>query len=291
MRAISLGYLTIPFETLPKLSWQLAVGDTVLPDSQETAEQWTYHDDVKVTCAFDLDLYDARSRLMLGDGSTLGAVVVARSSGTPTVLASNVLPVTGGRQELHFSVPAEEVSGTLSLEFQIALTTTGQDNNVLSPHKVGHTVFRADRKLVLEGTAPRLPMLPVSFSDHGIADAAGSLWWLRLMTRDLYASASSAVWLWLNIENESIRAMLEDPDAVESNLWLKFLEVDFLRQLLREALSHEELNLSIDYPDSSLGCVLTGVVRLLGESVEYVRTRYQDDPGRVEAELQAKVGS
>ena len=291
MRAISLGHLTIPLQTVPKLSWQLAIGDTVLPEGQEIAEQWTYHDDVDVTCSFSLNLEDALSRLMLPAGPSLGAVVVARNSGTPIVLASEVLPVVGGQQELYFSVPAEQLSGTLSLEFQIALTSEGgPDSHLLAPHKVGHIVFRSDRRLVLEGTAPRLPMLPVNFSDHGIPNAAGSLWWLRLMTRDLYASASSAVWLWMNVENESIKSMLDNPDAAESEGWLKFLEVDFLRQMLREALSHDELDLTAEYPEHSLGSALSGVVRLLGESVDYVRTKYKDDPGRVEAELQAKIG-
>lgn len=291
MRAISLGHLTIPLETVPKLSWQLAIGDTVLPEGQDIAEQWTYHDDVNVTCSFSLNLKDALSRLMLPPGPSLGAVVVARNSGTPIVLASDVLPVVGGQQELYFSVPAEQLSGTLSLEFQIALTSeAGPDSHVLAPQKVGHIVFRSDRRLVLEGTAPRLPMLPVNFSDHGIPNAAGSLWWLRLMTRDLYASASSAVWLWMNVENESIKSMLDNPDAAESEVWLKFLEVDFLRQMLREALSHDELDLTAEYPEHSLGSALSGVVRLLGESVDYVRTKYKDDPGRVEAELQAKIG-
>lgn len=290
MRAISLGYLTIPMEALPKLSWRLAVGDSVLPEGEETAEQWTYHDDVNVTCSFHLDLHETRERLMLPDDSSLGAVIVARTSGTPVVLASDVLPIVGGQQELYFSVPASQLSGTLSLEFQIALTTAGSTPSLLSPSKVGHIVFRTDRRLVLEGTAPRLPMLPVQFSDHAIPNSPGSLWWLRLMTRDLYASTSSAVWLWMNVENDSIRAMLENPDSAESGLWLKFLEIDFLRQLLREALNHDELNLSIEYPEHSLGAALSGVVQLLGESVPYVRTKYQDDPGRVEAELQAKAG-
>lgn len=291
MRAISLGHLTIPLESVPKLSWQLAIGDTVLPDGQDVAEQWTYHDDVNVSCSFSLDFEDALSRLMLPPGSSLGAVMVARNSGTPIVLVSDVLPVTGGQQELYFSVPADQLSGTLSLEFQIALTSeAGPGAHLLAPRKAGHIVFSSNRRLVLEGTAPRLPMLPVNFSDHGIPNASGSLWWLRLMTRDLYASASSAVWLWLNVENKSIKSMLDNPDAVEAEVWLQFLEIDFLRQLLREALSHDDLELTAEYPENSLGSALSGVVRLLGESAEYVRTRYEDDAGRVEAELQAKIG-
>lgn len=291
MQSVSFGHLTIPLESVPRLSWELAVGEHALDDGQEVAEQWTYYDDVNVSCSFDLDLELARNQLLLPPLATIGSILIARSSGTPLVLTSDVLPVVGGKQHIYFSVPADQISGTLFLEFQIVLVDDLEPGvHPLSPSRVGHTVFRAHRKLALEGSAPRLPMLPVNFSDHGIADSEKSLWWLRLMTRDLYASASSAVWLWMNAENKSIQSMLDDPDASESKVWLKFLEVDFLRQLLREALSHDELGLSVEYPEDSLGAVLSGVVRLLGESIEFVRSRYTDDPGRVEAELQSRIG-
>lgn len=291
MQAVSFGHLTIPLEAAPKLSWELALGGSILADGQEIAEQWTYYDDVEVVCTFEMDLADARERLILPSEATLGALVVARSSGTPVVLASEVLRISGGQQQLVFSVPADRVSGTLLLEFQIVLAAPPEAaGHPLSPNRVGHTVFRAARRLVLEGMAPRLPMLPVNFSDHGIPNGSKSLWWLRLMTRDLYASASSAVWLWMNADNKAIQSMLENPEAPESAAWLNFLEIDFMRQLLREALSHEELSLGAEYPDDSLGAVLVGIVRLLGESLESLRGRYKDDPGRVEAELQSKVG-
>lgn len=290
MQAVSFGHLTIPLSVAPRLAWELAVGDSVLPEGEEIAEQWTYYDDIHVTCSFEVDLPATRAKLMLPSEAVLGSVIVARSTGTPIVLASQVVVVGGGKQQHFFRVPAEKVSGCLSLEFQIVLAKSLGAGERISPSRVGHTVFRANRRLVLEGTAPRLPMLPVNFSDHGIIDGSKSLWWLRLMTRDLYASASSAVWLWMNAENKAIQAMLDDPDSSESAVWMQFLEVDFLRQLLREAIAHDELDALAEYPDESLGAVLMGVVRLLGESVEAVRSRYKDDAGRVEAELQARLG-
>jgi hypothetical protein len=178
------------------------------------------------------------------------------------------------------------------LEFQISVLAIGNAvESPFAPKRLGNTVFRNDRKIVLEGTAPRLPMLPVSFAEHGIAGSSTSLWWLRLTTRDLAASASAAIWLWLNADNPFISRMLEDSDSSESDAWLRFLEVDFMRQLLREAISSDELSLQTDYPEESLGYVLSSVVRLLGESLDQVRQRYREDPGRVEAELQSKVGA
>ncbi|MGF6835759.1 hypothetical protein QF015_003957 [Paenarthrobacter sp. TE4293] len=291
MQAVSYGHLTLPVEASPRLSWTIHIGDALLEPGEEVAEGWTYYDDVHVTCSYDIDLADAQSRLHLPEDASLSAVLIARCSGTPIVQTSGVEIVRSGIQQLSVSLPAEQLAGTLSLEFQISSAQTLNPGiNAISPHKLGHTVFRMDRRVILEGTAPRLPMLPVRFSEYDLQNSQESLWWLKLMTKDLHASAASAVWLWMNIENPSVQAMLDNPDAPESGAWLKFLKIDFARQLLREALDHEELTLSEGYPEASLGHALSGVVRLLGETVEYVRARYNDDPGRVEAQLQAKVG-
>ncbi len=292
MRGVSFGHLTLPIGEVSTLSWDVSVGETQLSDGETLAENWTYYDDIYIKCSYHLDLTDALHRLRLPPDARLGAVIIARSSGTPLITISEVVDVRGGRQQVYLTVPADQVSGTLSLEFQISVLAIGHAvESPFAPKRLGNTVFRADRKIVLEGTAPRLPMLPVNFSEHGIAGSSRSLWWLRLTTRDLGASASAAIWLWLNVDNPFISRMLEDSDSAESAAWLRFLELDFIRQLLREALSNDELSLQTDYPEESLGYVLSSVVRLLGESLDQVQQRYQEDPGRVEAELQSKVGA
>jgi hypothetical protein len=264
----------------------------LLPAGETLAEDWTYYDDIFIKCSFDLNLRDALLRLRLPRDARLGAVIIARSSGTPLITTSEVIDVRGMRQQVYLTLPGNQISGTLTLEFQISVLAIGHAvESPFAPKRLGNTVFRNDRRIVLEGTAPRLPMLPVSFAEHGIAGSSTSLWWLRLTTRDLAASASAAIWLWLNADNPFISRMLEDSESSESDAWLRFLEVDFMRQLLREAISSDELSLQTDYPEESLGYVLSSVVRLLGESLDQVRQRYREDPGRVEAELQSKVGA
>lgn len=291
MQAISFGYLTLPIEEISTLAWEVSAGDSPLADDDLIVEDWTYYDDIFVKCSFELDLETTLRCLRLPPGARLGAVVIARSTGTPLIMTSDVRQIRSGRQQIYLTVPGSQVSGALSLEFQISLLDPGRVvESPFAPKRLGNTVFRVERKILLEGIAPRLPMLPVSFSDHGIVGSESSLWWLRLTTRDLAASASSAIWLWLNVDNSFISRMLEVSDSPESETWLHFLEIDFMRQLLREALSNEELSLQVPYPEESLGYVLSSLVRLLGNSLDQLRQRYQEDPGRVEAELQAKAG-
>jgi hypothetical protein len=292
LRGVSFGHLTLPIDEVSALSWDVSVGETPLADGAALAEDWTYYDDIYIKCSYAMNLADALLRLRLPPDASLGAVIIARSSGTPLITTSEVMEIRGGRQQVYLTLQADQITGTLTLEFQISVLGIGHAvESPFAPKRLGNTVFRVDRKIVLEGTAPRLPMLPVSFAEHGIAGAGSSLWWLRLTTRDLAASASAAIWLWLNADNPLISRMLEESDSPESEAWLRFLQVDFMRQLLREALGSEELSLQTDYPEESLGYVLSSVVRLLGESLDQVQQRYSEDPGRVEAELQSKVGA
>lgn len=291
MQGVSLGHLTLPLENVSTLAWEISVGDTPLAGEEMLAENWTYYDDVYVKCSFELNLEASLRSLRLRPDARLGAVIIARPSGTPLILTSEVRTVRSGRQQIYLTVPGSQVSGALLLEFQISLLDGGRPAEIdFAPKKVGNTVFRVDRKVLLEGAAPRLPMLPVSFADHGIVASERSLWWLRLTTSDLFASASAAIWLWMNVDNPSILVMLEDADSPEAEAWLRFLQVDFMRQLLREALSNDELSLEVAYPEESLGYVLCSVVKLLSASLDQLQQRYREDPGRVEAELQAKIG-
>lgn len=291
MRGVSLGHLTLPIHRISDLRWEVLIGDTLLAEDEVFAKDWTYYDDVNVKCSFELDLREVQDELRLGSAAKFGAAIVARSTGAPLVIVSDVRTVGSGRQQIYLSVPGDQISGTLSVEFQLSLLELNSEVvSPFAPKKLGNTVFRLERKITLEGSAPRLPMLPVSFAEHGFAGSSRSLWWLRLTTRDLSVSASAAIWLWLNSDNSYIEELLRDSESAESAPWLRFLELDFMRQLLREALSSDELSLEMDYPEDSLGQVLSSVVRLLGGSLSQVRQRYREDAGRVEAELQAKVG-
>ena len=95
--------------------------------------------------------------------------------------------------------------------------------------------------------------------------------------------------MWLNTDNPQLQPLIDHVDSEAGDLWMQVLKMDFIRQLLREALSHADLDESHDYPEGSLGALLLGVVKLVGSSLKEVRSKYSDDPGRVEADLQGVV--
>jgi hypothetical protein len=160
-----------------------------------------------------------------------------------------------------------------------------------APHLLGHLVFAQSDRLQLEGNGGQLPLLPVSFKEQGVTPSESGLWWLRINHVELDAPASSALWLWLNSDNSEISALLESSTDQQQQMLTTFMAVDFSRQLLNVALTVDDLDLDTDYPESSLGLTLAGIVRLIGETLPQVRLAYQTDPGAVEARLQAVVAA
>lgn len=290
MRTISVGHLVLDGDAVENPAWRFFLNGQPAAPADGALPDWNYFASLGVSCNIAVDLPSVYATLQLGPDALLSWVLVARSSGSPLISASSPVPVVHGIQQIQVQVPASDLGGTLALELQMSLqvppaTTMGR----FAPSKIGHRVFSTTTRIVLEGDADQLPLLPVSFGDQGIRNPSSALWWLRLLSRDLHDSASSSLWLWINTDNPQLRPLIEQSESEVADVWMRWLKVDFVRQLLREALSASALDVSKEYPEGSLGALFLGVVRLLGSSLDEVKSRYDDDPGRVEAELQALV--
>jgi len=290
MRTVSLGHLVLEDGVIEKPEWQYAVNGQITELSDGALPDWNYFSDLVASCSVTVNLELVRDELKIPDDVVLGWVLVARSSASPIITTSPPQAVIDGIQEVSLLVPASAVGGTMTLELEMALLAPSAAQPApFAPSKVGHTVYRHSSKLILEGDAGQLPILPVSFRDHGIKNPAASLWWLRLLSKDLHDTVGATLWMWLNTDNPQLRPLIDHTESDTGEVWMQVLKMDFIRQLLREALAHSDLDPEHDYPEGSLGALLLGVVRLIGNSVNEVRSKYADDPGRVEAELQGVV--
>lgn len=290
MRYVSLGHLALNDDSVRDIDWQFALNHQVSRPIDETLAEWNHFSAVGVTCALTVNIDEVRRSLEIANDLVLSWFLVVKCRPSPVALSSQPHPLVDGRQEISLLLPAGSVSGQLHLEISLIVTEPSKiyvDN--FAPSKVGQTVFRSKTRLILEGEGGQLPFLPVSFSDQGIPHSESSLWWLRFLTRELDESANSALWLWINTDNPELEPLLQQSDNLNSLLWLKFLKIDFMRQLLSEALRNNDLDTKITYPEDSLGEMLSGLVRLVGSSIQDVTAEYEDDPGRVEAKLQAIV--
>ena len=292
MKNISFGYLVLDENQIASPTWEFSLNGRAVPYPIGALDDWNYFADIRASCTFNVDLPRIRRQLAVPLDLKLGWVIVARSSGSPIIMASSPIEVSGGSQEISVYVPAANLGGTLSLEATMVVLDPGIGTlSPFAPSKVGHVVYVASTSLMLEGDGGQLPILPVSFKGQGLKNAESSMWWLKIMSHDLSAPANASLWLWLNTDNEQIRPLLEKPESELGSVWLQFLKTDFSRQLLREALASSDLDLSENYELGTLGDVLSAVVRLIASDIDGLRAKYMDDPGLVEAELQAVVGA
>lgn len=290
MRTISVGHLVVEDGAIESPEWEYAVNGQITKLSGNTLPDWNYFSDLDVSCVVTVDLSALRQELHISQDLVLAWVLIARSTSSPVITTSKPLPVIQGAQEVAVTVPASTLGGVLVLELEMGVLspskTTAAD---FAPSQVGHTVYRSSSRIVLEGDAGQLPILPVSFADQGITNPKSSLWWLRVLSKDLHDPAGATLWMWLNTDNPQLRPLIDHTDSETGDVWMQVLKMDFVRQLLREALSHPDLDESHNYPEGSLGALLLGVVKLVGTSVDAVRSKYSDDAGRVEADLQGIV--
>ena len=291
MKQVSLGHYTASSEHIKSLEWSYFIGQDPIDPEKYGQDAWNYDQDLALVCDVEVDMESLRRHLRLDPATELAWVIVARSD-APLVSVSTPSSVRPGRQTIEHAVRGYEISGRLRAELQLGISkgvTTPRDR--FSPHLTGHLVYQESASIQLEGSGGQLPLLPVSFKQHGISHSEYALWWLHVLNSDLEAPTSSALWLWLNTDNTLIRSLVENPLDPANQSTSELLAVDLSRQLLGLALSDklDDLALDEEYPAGSLGESLVGVVRLLGETREQVRQAHDLEPGRLEAQLQALV--
>ncbi|MGP5609215.1 hypothetical protein [Arthrobacter rhombi] len=290
MKNVSLGHLVVENERNVAVSWTFSLDGHPMEMLGDVLEGWNYHSVVAASTEVTVDLAAIKTELELPSETVLGAFLVARSTGNPAVTAAEPIILCEGEQHLTLELPGDSVGGIATIEFQIVVKWVPNVlDSVLAPSRIGSLVFSAENKLVLEGDGGQVPILPIPFAGQDFPNPSTAMWWLKIMTHDLYLPADGAIWLWLNTDNSALAPLLNEPDGELAGAWMHFLRTDFSRQLLQLALRIPDLDSNEDYPESSLGELLVGFVNLFGVALEVLRSRYEEDAGRVETELQAIV--
>lgn len=290
MRSISYGHNVLDEDTIISVVWQYSMNGQMVQPADETLTDWNYYTDITVSASVSLSISDAKTSLGLGADARICWVLVARSTGTPVITTSVPRVGVNGTQEILLKVPASALGGILNLELVLSLfEPSSMNTSPFAPTEVGHVIYTTGTKVRLEGNSGQVAILPTSFKDQALSNPSSGLWWLRMMSQDLDDSANGSIWLWLNTDNPALSPLIEQAGSETSLLWLKFLKLDFTRQLLREALQHPDLNQNTEYIEGSLGALFMSVIKLIGPSIDIVRSKYSEDPGRVEAELQGAI--
>jgi len=291
MRAVSRGYLSLTDADVRIDPWNISLGDAPSQSSPDELRDWSYYQSIKVKVSVVADLEALFAKLKLGDGASLGALVVWTSPGTSLRGASSVFPAGTSETSVEFELDGGLLRGDLRLECQMVLTQSSHYVvSALAPSEPGSIVWSTGYSLRLEGTGARMPVLAVPFSNHLGDGGNHGLWWLQVDSVDLYAPADSALWMWLNDENPIIQNLLSHPESDGALAVQALLKLDFYRQLVELGLRDTDFVLEDEYPTATLGAVIADPIRLLGQNLSELRSMFVNDPSRLEAEIQARLG-
>jgi hypothetical protein len=246
---------------------------------------------MEISVTVDVDVDAVLLALGLGSDAKLGLVIIWTCAATSLRGSSTIAVLDGGETTARLGLDGGNLRRDVRLECQVVLVQPSvAPSSLFAPDAPGAILWAAARLVKLEGSGARLPILAVSFSKHLTSVSAGAMWWLRIEGDDLDAPADSALWLWINEESPIVREMLNKPNSERSKLTSHFMRLDLYRQLVAFGLEHDLFNLDAEYEEGSLGAVIAAPLRLFNDDSATLRARYRDDPQRLEAELQARVG-
>jgi len=291
MKSFSRGYLTLRDSDVVREPWTVTMSGGLPLLDPDRVDDWSYFQTMEISVSVNVDINVARSVLGIGPDAILGLVIIWTCSGTSLRGSSDVSHVKGGETSARLALNSGNLRRDVRLECQIVLVEpSAMPTSVFAPNSPGAILYTATRVVKLEGGGARMPILAVSFSKYLTSASAGGLWWLRIEGNDLDAPADSALWLWINEESTIIQEMLTRPNSEKSQLTAHLMRLDLYRQLVAFGLAHDSFSLDHEYEEGSLGAVVSAPIRLFNEDSATLRARYRDDPQRLEAELQARVG-
>lgn len=290
MSVISRGFRVLRAEDVRVEPWSVRIGESDPLTMPSSLPDWTFYQPLKIRVTLIADLQELQVRLGLGQDARLGAVIIWGSLGTSLRGASDVLTIEPNETTVSLDLDGSLLRGALDLECQVLLVEPGtRSDDLLSPSNRGSILWTSKYTIDLEGTGARMPTIALPFSTQLIGGEHG-LWWLRVASRDFHAQANSVLWLWLNEENLVIRELLDSPSSDGSVRTQELLRLDIYRQLIEIGLLDSEFSLDETYAQGSLGAVVAGPVRLLGESLNTLRQLHDQDAPRLNAQIQAAFG-
>jgi hypothetical protein len=285
-------YLLPPASAVSADVWKGADG-TQLPDRLDHWDPFTETDAFRTV---DVDVDAVRSACLLGEDATFSLIAGWWSSRTRLGASGDAMELgtRSGvlRATLALRVPGPLAGGRLDLRTLLVLRHPGSAHSAVSPRREGAVLWQEETRITLEGAAARFPVAVVDFAEVPRLPAAGG-WALEWDTEDLEAPVLAAVRLLVNASDEvllsALRSGSTDP---RSNVIRSFVTYDVARTLTHAALRSEKF---VDDPEifeeESVGRMLFELLAMCwpGMPIKTLATRLQDDPARIDAELQAHL--
>ncbi|QDQ96342.1 hypothetical protein [Tomitella fengzijianii] len=255
---------------------------------------WDYNTDLAIARDVRIDLSKLREQSGLPTDAALLLAVVWESSGSHqrSRCFREKLPGLDGIANLQVDahLRGEDLGGTLTLRTAIVLAEQVSTPEPFTAHLPGSELWSEEFRIVLEDDAP---LFPVAMVDFAVTTFPLGTPWSVSVGSNPDSAAMGSLMLYIN---ESIDAVAHafrnagDPTTADAVL-LSAAHADVTRVLIEHALSIEELDSSIDYPEGSIGRMLQGVMHRIFPDEDYksIRRRRDSQPAMFADEVHDAV--
>jgi hypothetical protein len=286
-------YLLPPAAAVSASAWKSSDG-SALPDR---LDHWDPFTDTEVGRTVDVDADLVRSACSLDSDATFAVLASWWSSRTRLGAMSDAveLGTRGGvlRTTLALVVPGPAAGGRVDFQTFLILRHPGAAPSLVSPRREGAILWNEEVRVAFEGAAARFPVASVDFTAVSrLPDDGG--WALEWDIEDLDGPVLATVRLLLNERSETlmnaVRSGSTDP---RSTVMRSFVMYDVARTLVHGALRSERFVENPEtFDEESVGRMLVEFIALCwpGVPITALATRLQEDPVRIDAELQAHIG-
>lgn len=261
-------------------------------------DHWDPFVELDLVRIVEADLDETRRACQLSEHAAFALVATWSSNRTRITGDGNVVELGSlrgtVRTALTLTVPGNEAGGRLTLRTRLVLRHPGEDPSPISPRRIGAILWEEECYLAVEGGAARFPITAADFKAIAYCpdDAA---WFLEWDASDLDAPVLGGMRLLVNSGHESIPDILRsgssDPRAT---VLRSFVTFDVARSLIAGALRNERF---VDDPESfedgTIGRMIFELIALCwpGKPIPSMRSRINEDPALVNAEIQARFGA
>lgn len=286
-------YLLPPDTVIAVQPWCFTDG----PELGDRLDHWDPFVELDLVRIVEVDLDETRRNCQLPEDAAFALVATwtsnkTRITGIGTVVELGDLAGTV-RTALGLTVPGAESGGRLTLRTRLVLRHPAEEPSPISPRRIGAILWEEQWHVAVEGGAARFPITAADF--RTIAQCPNTAGWLlEWDSDDLEAPVLGGIRLLVNSGHESIVDMLRsgtsDPRA---GMLRSFVTFDVARSLIAGALRTDRF---VDDPESfedgSVGRMISDLITSCwpGKPVPAIRSRINDHPALVSAEIQAHFG-
>lgn len=293
MTTASRGYRTLPPGSAALEAWSITLEGGQTYDNGAPVADFERHHALNVSARVIIEEAAIGRDLGLPSDAELGLILSWRTTGAGVRGRSDVVPIRGAEVSVEALVPAGHAGGVLTMEVSIVLIRHGRDTptDPLVPVEKGSILWRHSERALLEGIAPRLPMVVIPLGQPPFFDMHDARWFIEVDSDNLEAPADGCIRVYLNGGNESVLRMLADPDSDVALVMDASLRLDVQRELVAVGLLDEvdAFDDGVEYPEGSLGAALSAATRLIPGELAEKRSRAESERARLDVELQGRL--